>query len=123
MTTVREGRILTRAADKHDYISKYVTDQARLRVMSNNPSSAAPPMTNHMPAPPPQMRAPQLQTAWERHAGTGQHNSSVRHPVFFTEKLRRPPPSLGPGMGMSPVAHGYVYQDGRRADVASTPKL
>ncbi|WQF80523.1 hypothetical protein CDEST_05537 [Colletotrichum destructivum] len=113
MTTVREGRILTRAADKHDYISKYVTDQARLRVMSNNPSSA----------PPPQMRAPQLQTAWERHAGTGQHNSSVRHPVFFTEKLRRPPPSLGPGVGMSPVAHGYVYQDGRRADVASTPKL
>ncbi|KAF5503875.1 hypothetical protein CGCF413_v004537 [Colletotrichum fructicola] len=35
-----------------------------------------------------------------------QHNASVRHPVFFTEKLRRPPLVLSPGMGMSPVAHG-----------------
>ncbi|KAK1721163.1 hypothetical protein BDP67DRAFT_573882 [Colletotrichum lupini] len=55
-----------------------------------------------------------------------QHNSSIRHPVFFTEKLRRPPVTLAPGMGLSPVAHGYVYQDGRRrlaAEGNSAPKL
>ncbi|KAJ3944579.1 uncharacterized protein N0V96_006117 [Colletotrichum fioriniae] len=55
-----------------------------------------------------------------------QHNSSIRHPVFFTERLRRPPVTLAPGMGLSPVAHGYVYQDGRRrlaAEGNSAPKL
>lgn len=55
-----------------------------------------------------------------------QHNSSIRHPVFFTEKLRRPPVTLAPGMGLNPVAHGYVYQDGRRrlaVEGSSPPKL
>ncbi|KAF6833457.1 hypothetical protein CPLU01_05495 [Colletotrichum plurivorum] len=57
------------------------------------------------PLPPP----PQLQAAWERHADAAQqHNASIRHPVFFTEKLRRPPLVLSAGMGSSPVAHGYL---------------
>lgn len=81
-------------------------------------------MTNHATALPPQQRALQLQAAWERQAEAAQHNSSIRHPVFFTEKLRRPPLVLGPGVvGLSPVAHGYAYQDGRRADGISAPKL
>lgn len=74
-----------------------------------------------MPPPP---RPLQLLAAWERQAeAAAQHNASVRHPVFFTERLRRPPLVLSPGMGLSPVAHGYVYQDGRRADGAVVPKL
>ncbi|KAH9233336.1 hypothetical protein K456DRAFT_53900 [Colletotrichum gloeosporioides 23] len=86
----------------------------------SNPAAAPPAMTNHTatiprlaPPPPPLLH---LQPP-------AQHNASVRHPVFFTEKLRRPPLVLSPGMGMSPVAHGYVYQDGRRADGTSGPKL
>ncbi|KAK1965539.1 hypothetical protein LY78DRAFT_693347 [Colletotrichum sublineola] len=86
------------------------------RSMSPNSSSAAPAMTNHAAAAP-------LQAAWERHIETVQHNASTRHPVFFTGKLRRLPSSLGLGVGMSPVAHGYVYQDGRRADSTSASKL
>ncbi len=40
---------------------------------------------------------------------------SVRHPVFFTERLRRKPPSSVPAVSHpSPVAHGYVYQADRR---------
>ncbi|KAK1593895.1 uncharacterized protein LY79DRAFT_173422 [Colletotrichum navitas] len=85
--------------------------------------NSSPAMANHAAAATLQTRTPQLQATWERYAETVQHNASTRHPVFFTGKLRRPPSSLGPGTGMSPVAHGYVYQDGRRADGNSAPKL
>ncbi|KAK2730338.1 short-chain dehydrogenase/reductase family oxidoreductase [Colletotrichum kahawae] len=89
----------------------------------SNPAAAPPAMTNHtatisrlpLPPPPPLLH---LQPA-----AAQQHNASIRHPVFFTEKLRRPPLVLSPGMGMSPVAHGYVYQDGRGADGTAGPKL
>ncbi|OHE93320.1 hypothetical protein CORC01_11388 [Colletotrichum orchidophilum] len=101
-------------------------------------TTAASGMTNHTATTAPSQPQPpiRLQSAWERHAAANetamaqqyqqqQHNSSIRHPVFFTEKLRRPPLTLAPGMGLSPVAHGYVYQDGRRrlADGNSAPKL
>ncbi|KAL1874557.1 hypothetical protein Daus18300_003576 [Diaporthe australafricana] len=53
--------------------------------------------------------------AWERHAHQA-HDSAHRHPVFFTERLMRPPPMFGgapaPSVTMSPVAQGYVYQEG-----------
>ncbi|KAK2001624.1 hypothetical protein LX36DRAFT_653124 [Colletotrichum falcatum] len=101
-----------------------MTGQTGPRSISPNSSPTAPAMTNHaVAAAPLQTRAAQLQAAWERHAETVQHNASIRHPVFFTGKLRRLPSSLGPVMGTSPVAHGYVYQDGRRADGNSVPKL
>ncbi|KAJ0117937.1 hypothetical protein N8I77_000417 [Diaporthe amygdali] len=64
---------------------------------------------------PQQLIAP-FQAAWERHAHQA-HNSAHRHPVFFTERLMRPPPTLGgppaPSLTMSPVAQGYVYQEGQ----------
>lgn len=41
------------------------------------------------------------------------HDPSQLHPVFFTNRLRRPP--VGVRLAQpSPVAHGYVYQDGVR---------
>ncbi|KAK0735817.1 hypothetical protein B0T21DRAFT_192583 [Apiosordaria backusii] len=43
-------------------------------------------------------------------------NPSHCHPVFFTDKLRRPPFTLGSGPQLNPVAHGYVYQDATRAN-------
>lgn len=64
---------------------------------------------------PPQLIAP-FQAAWERHAHQA-HDSAHRHPVFFTERLMRPPPMFGgalaPSVTMSPVAQGYVYQEGQ----------
>ncbi|KAK4066228.1 uncharacterized protein Triagg1_8060 [Trichoderma aggressivum f. europaeum] len=66
--------------------------------------------------------ATQLQAIWNKHAAPA-HNASTTHPVFFTERLRKP--SVGsaipvPGAGSSPVAHGYVYQEARSANA---PKL
>ncbi|KAG6365920.1 hypothetical protein INS49_000096 [Diaporthe citri] len=59
---------------------------------------------------PPQLVAP-FQAAWERHAQQA-HDSAHRHPVFFTERLMRPPPAFGigqaPSLAMSPVAQGAV---------------
>ncbi|KAH6635382.1 hypothetical protein B0J18DRAFT_418646 [Chaetomium sp. MPI-SDFR-AT-0129] len=43
-----------------------------------------------------------------------QHSPSHLHPVFFTDKLRRPPFHIVAGPHTSPIAHGYVYQDGQR---------
>ncbi|POS76176.1 hypothetical protein DHEL01_v205426 [Diaporthe helianthi] len=67
---------------------------------------------------PPQLIAP-FQAAWERHAQqVVHHDSANRHPVFFTERLMRPPPppafggTPAPVLAISPVAQGYVYQEG-----------
>ncbi|TFB01207.1 hypothetical protein CCMA1212_007015 [Trichoderma ghanense] len=75
-------------------------------------------MTPSQPLPTPA----QLQALWTRHA----HDASTTHPVFFTERLRKPKPSLGSAAAAatgssSPVAHGYVYQEGRSG--ATAPKL
>lgn len=84
-------------------------------------------MSQPRPPPPPPPIPPQLiapfQAAWERHAHQA-HDSAHRHPVFFTERLTRPPPAFGigqsPSLAMSPVAQGYVYQEGQlRATHAS----
>jgi hypothetical protein len=40
------------------------------------------------------------------------YDSAVRHPVFFTESLRKPPfpiPAMG-SHGFSPVAMGYINE-------------
>ncbi|KAF5128198.1 hypothetical protein E5D57_009132 [Metarhizium anisopliae] len=65
--------------------------------------------------------SPALQAAWDKHYS---HNSSTRHPVFFTERLRKSPASLGPWAGgvNNPVAHGYVYQEVQK-DGTNSPKL
>ncbi|KAK0637331.1 hypothetical protein B0T17DRAFT_521382 [Bombardia bombarda] len=81
---------------------------------------------------PPALTAPppiQLQAAWERHQPPSalRHNPSHCHPVFFTQRLRpqKPLSAMSPQQQQhqvaqhnsatvqSPVAHGYVYQDGR----------
>ncbi|KAK4238838.1 hypothetical protein C8A03DRAFT_43442 [Achaetomium macrosporum] len=51
-------------------------------------------------------------------------SSSHCHPVFFTDKLRRPPFDVLSGPHSSPVAHGYVYQDAPRGHGKSAgPRL
>ncbi|KAG8168224.1 hypothetical protein KVR01_003913 [Diaporthe batatas] len=79
-------------------------------------------MSQPRPPPPPGNIPPNLvapfQAAWERHAQrAAHHDSASRHPVFFTERLMRPPPAFGgtpaPVLAMSPVAQGYVYQEGQ----------
>ncbi|OIW32191.1 hypothetical protein CONLIGDRAFT_259788 [Coniochaeta ligniaria NRRL 30616] len=62
-----------------------------------------------------------FQAAWNRHSlPTAQHDASLRHPVFFTEKLRRgplfpPTQTAHPQMNLNPIALGYVYQDTQRS--------
>lgn len=76
---------------------------------------------------PPQLIAP-FQAAWERHAHHQAHDSAHRHPVFFTERLMRPPPAAfgigqAPSLAMSPVAQGYVYQEGQAKVATHASKL
>jgi hypothetical protein len=48
-------------------------------------------------------------------------DSAVRHPVFFTERLIKAPVGVNPGNTSwgSPVATGYVFEDGVRREAAS----
>ena len=41
-------------------------------------------------------------------------DASIRHPVFFTDRLQKAPAGVNPGGGVwnSPVAEGYVFNDG-----------
>ncbi|KAK4155786.1 hypothetical protein C8A00DRAFT_41621 [Chaetomidium leptoderma] len=61
---------------------------------------------------------------WGRPTHSPLRNSSHCHPVFFTNKLRRPPLHVLSGSQSSPVAHGYVYQDAPRGGEKSAgPRL
>ncbi|KAM0263006.1 hypothetical protein ACHAQJ_001384 [Trichoderma viride] len=80
-------------------------------------------MTLPFPLGQPAPTTAQLQAIWNKHAAPA-HNASTTHPVFFTERLRKPSlPSATPASaaGYSPVAHGYVYQETRTG--ANAPKL
>ncbi|KAF2645367.1 hypothetical protein P280DRAFT_545348 [Massarina eburnea CBS 473.64] len=53
------------------------------------------------------------------------YDSAVRHPVFFTEQLRKPPfpiPQMA-SQGWSPVASGYIQEQKRLGDTAGKMKL
>jgi hypothetical protein len=43
-------------------------------------------------------------------------DASKRHPVFFTDRLKKAPVGVNAGHGSwtSPVAEGYVFNDGMR---------
>ncbi|RDL40004.1 uncharacterized protein BP5553_04344 [Venustampulla echinocandica] len=41
-------------------------------------------------------------------------DAAMRHPVFFTERLKKPPNGVLAGGSISPVAEGYVFNDGGR---------
>jgi hypothetical protein len=71
------------------------------------------------PPPPPQVVTAPFQAAWERNL----HNSAHRHPVFFTARLRKPLSELVPAAHLSPVAHGYAYQEAQRGSEGAVPKL
>ncbi|KAH8125034.1 hypothetical protein ACSS6W_010056 [Trichoderma asperelloides] len=78
-------------------------------------------MTHPLSQPAP--TAAQLQAIWNKHAAPA-HNASTTHPVFFTERLRKPSltsPTPASAAVFSPVAQGYVYQDARSG--ANAPKL
>ncbi len=87
------------------------------------PSAAPPPGAGSRPMASPQfasLMAP-FQSAWDRSLA---HDASHRHPVFFTEKLRRPPFAVASAPQSSPIAHGYVYQESTRAnDKGAGPRL
>ena len=97
-----------------------------------NPQQNKPTMAAALPHPPPAPPAPGVpqfavpcQALWGRRpAQPPHHDASHCHPVFFTDKLRRPPFSVLSGPHSSPVAHGYVYQDAPRGGKkAAGPRL
>ncbi|KAK0119588.1 hypothetical protein ONS95_011028 [Cadophora gregata] len=52
-------------------------------------------------------------------------DASKRHPVFFTERLKKAPEGVNAGDGIwsSPVAKGYVFNDGAQRKVDGIHKL
>lgn len=62
------------------------------------------------------------QAVWDRQVPS--LDTSHCHPVFFTDKLRRPPFRVSSAPQSSPVAHGYVYQDAPRgSQTGAGPRL
>lgn len=51
--------------------------------------------------------------------------SAMRHPVFFTDRFMKAPPGVNSGGGSwtTPVANGYVYNDGVRRIVDGAARL
>ncbi len=47
-------------------------------------------------------------------------DAAVRHPVFFTDRLKKAPMGVkaGGGSWVSPVAEGYVFNDGVKRDAS-----
>ncbi|KUJ07045.1 uncharacterized protein LY89DRAFT_743368 [Mollisia scopiformis] len=54
-----------------------------------------------------------------------QFQSAMRHPVFFTDRFKKAPPGVNSGNGSwsTPVAEGYVYNDGVRKGVDGSARL
>ncbi|KAI8942723.1 hypothetical protein NX059_000771 [Plenodomus lindquistii] len=52
------------------------------------------------------------------------YDSAVRHPVFFTQNLKKPPFPLpqAASQGWSPVANGYIHEQ-QKAEAAGKTKL
>ena len=68
----------------------------------------------------------QRQSLPDRGLGAAAYDASVRHPVFFTERLKRAPNGVEAGNGDgsakgwgSPVATGYVFNDGPKRESES----
>ncbi|KAH7398439.1 hypothetical protein BKA66DRAFT_203743 [Pyrenochaeta sp. MPI-SDFR-AT-0127] len=52
------------------------------------------------------------------------YDSAIRHPVFFTQNLKKPPFPIpqSTGQGYNPVASGYIMEQ-RKSDAAGRTKL
>ncbi|RFU26601.1 hypothetical protein B7463_g9737, partial [Scytalidium lignicola] len=83
--------------------------------LDNNTTSPPPPMfpRNQIEAMPPSEETSQveMEAAWDELATTLVLDSSTRHPVFFTERLKRVPNGVDAGAWISPVAAGYVFEE------------
>jgi len=65
--------------------------------------------------PPLPLAPPYMKQRWEQSALL---DASKRHPVFFTDRLKKAPAGVcaGGAAWVSPVAVGYVFNDGVRRD-------
>ncbi|KAF2248818.1 hypothetical protein BU26DRAFT_483872 [Trematosphaeria pertusa] len=106
----------TRATHETPHHSVPLSDAPNLSKPMSNPNPPKP--RSQIEAMPPfSPAAPMLPT--QRMV----YDSAVRHPVFFTEQLRKPPfpiPQIA-SQGWSPVASGYI-QEQRKADASGIPK-
>ncbi|KAH6676633.1 hypothetical protein B0J14DRAFT_358171 [Halenospora varia] len=88
------------------------------------------PPRNQIEAMPPHVPAPlaQMEELWRAQGGapTGLVlDPSRRHPVFFTDRLKKAPYGVASGGGAwsSPVAEGYIFNDGGTARREEGPRL
>ncbi|OCK90239.1 uncharacterized protein K441DRAFT_580025 [Cenococcum geophilum 1.58] len=81
---------------------------------------------NQLEAMPPFGPMPQAPMLQSRVTDLMQHryDSAIRHPVFFTEQLRKPPFPLpeNASHGLNPVAHGYITEN-RRPDAGTGGRI
>ncbi|KAF8849130.1 hypothetical protein BDZ45DRAFT_753089 [Acephala macrosclerotiorum] len=79
------------------------------------------PPRNQIEAMPPRLAPIPANLVLERR----QFFSALRHPVFFTDRFKKAPPGINTGGGswQSPVAEGYVYNDGARRSIDGAVKL
>ncbi|KAF1994432.1 hypothetical protein P154DRAFT_475986 [Amniculicola lignicola CBS 123094] len=119
----------------HDPAAAATSDASPVPAPATNPPSS-PPSNPYAPSPtlaspPPQRPRSQIEamppfapaparapTQAQAHAFPPPHmlyNSATRHPVFFTETLRKPPfpiPRLA-AQAWNPVASGYIFEGGK----------
>jgi hypothetical protein len=82
---------------------------------SSFPSSPNPPPRSQIEAMPPSLPLRPLQILHDRKVGV-LLDASVRHPVFFTDRLKKSPNGVGDDGWTSPVAAGYVFNDDVRRE-------
>jgi len=80
------------------------------------------PPRNQMEAMPPSAQVP---TTLVLGHPQQQFLSALRHPVFFTDRFTKAPPGVSAGGGnwATPVAAGYVYNDGVQRSVDGSARL
>ncbi|KAH8678925.1 hypothetical protein BGZ60DRAFT_428742 [Tricladium varicosporioides] len=88
------------------------------------------PPRNQIEAMPPHIPVPlaRMEELWRAQGGASAGlvlDPSRRHPVFFTDRLKKAPygVSSGGGAWSSPVAEGYIFNDGEMAKREEGPRL
>ncbi|EOD51945.1 hypothetical protein UCRNP2_1260 [Neofusicoccum parvum UCRNP2] len=98
--------------------------RSQIEAMPPSPLALAPAPPPSAFAPPPG-HGPVLQPRLSGTPLSQHYDSSVRHPVFFSPALRKPPfplPDAASG-GVNPVAHGYVVESGAHGPRVVRTKL
>ncbi|KAH9882129.1 hypothetical protein J1614_001301 [Plenodomus biglobosus] len=98
--------------------TSHIAPQATNPLQAQNSSNIAKPRSQMEAMPP--FGPPQTPATYF----TPLYDSAVRHPVFFTSNLRKPPFPIpqAANQGWNPVANGYIHEQ-RKAEAVGKTKL